>query len=252
MADTNTNTNTNTQTETDITLNSLYFVNDENVSLADRVKAVSTLRAETIYKMFNDYEIHFTRNEITLYMIIKMLQHPFYANSFLHSKYTMLHFDHSITWFSNIEYVNLLEFNIKRLILHLKRRQKESLRCLELILNKSKTFRLSLDLVQRVCDHYLECDSENISIMVDKLGHFISILRNLKLTHIEYYYYVNVWERMIEQPNQQGAIEAEEQKRIFLDSYVPLVKMFKKNNTPVVQINGDFSRLYLGWCQFHY
>lgn len=227
--------------------NCVKLINNDNISQQERIHMFSLLNEEIIFKMLQHPNIAFTKKKITLFMIIKLLQHPSFLNEYMLMILHSIHTCH-VKWFNNAKYLNLLQLNIKKFIFFLKKKQKSSIKYLQLVLSKSTSFSsLSTDIIQRIGENYLKCSNEDINKMVDKLGVLLVVLRKLQQTHIEYYYRVAGWKIMMDQPNQQGAIDAEEERYYFLQTYDP-VKKHWGNIFPDDNITSDFSYLYLQWC----
>ena len=234
------------------------FLNDVNINLKNKVQYISKLDIDIVLTLFKNGAVLYVDNIVALYIIIRSLQHKSAGISLLKERYCSTDIHNDIVVFSHIDQLSLLEKRIRWFMFYLKQKQRYSMRYLPMILHRSKWFGdLSMDVLKNIGEKYLGITSKSIDTMTNILGVSLGIIHNIKLCHIEYYYEVDIWDDLTEQPNQQGMIEAEELKEYFMQKYTPSTKLIKfygdgegdGGEDVSENVEGDFSSIFLSFVQ---
>lgn len=226
-------------------------LNDCDQSFEEKIKYISNLDTITVIELIDNYENIYIDNSVALFMVLRSLQHPILGLSTLEKRYGLKDIQNDIVLFSHIDQISIAKKKIRGFMLFMKRKQRYSLRYLPQILSKSSKFsNFSPELMAYIGEKYLGIPNKNIDIMANRLGVVLAVIDNIKRCHIEYYYKAEIWEEMADQPNQQGLIEAEEDREVFMRSYQPSINLVKWVITPnYYHIKGDFSNLFVQYMR---
>lgn len=226
------------------------FLYNHNVSFQSKIHYISKLSLIDVIDIFDSHEITYLDYSLVLFIIIRILQHKTLGIQSIENRYYSNKIDKDVLIFSHIDEIELCKKHFRSLMLFLKRKQKFAFHYVTKILRKTSEFgRLPYDVIQNINTIYLGIEYNSIDIMVNRLGITISILDNIKRSHIRYLYQVEIWENMSEYNNQQGLMDAEDDKYSFMIDYKPDTKLLKwKILQCYKQINGNFQNLFTQWC----
>lgn len=230
------------------------FLYDNQISLKSKINYISNLSTIDVIDIFDSHQITYLEYSIVLFIIIRILQHKTLGIQSLENRYYSNIIDTDVLIFSHIDEIELCKKHFRSFMLFLKRKQKFAFYYLPKILQKNKHFsNLPYDIIQNINKTYLGLEYKSIDIMVNRLGLCISILDNIKRTHIKYLFQVEIWENMTEDDNQQGLIDAEDDKYLFMKDYQPHTKLLKWRILQCYQqINGNFQNLFTQWSTLNY
>lgn len=224
----------------------LDFIDCNTIPVEDKLNYIQKLPIKTVIDLLNSYEIKYVETETIMYIIIRTLQHETLGIQSLENRYYSRNIDEDIILFSHIDEIDIYNRNIFDFIRFIKRKEKYVWKFIPRFLENTV---LTKDIKRIIGEKYLGLSFTDIFHMINKLSIVLRILDNIKKCHIEYYYMINIWEEMMNQSNQQGLIDAEEYKNIFVKSYHPNTNIKKIENTHNYPIHGDFLDMYKQWCR---
>jgi hypothetical protein len=224
----------------------LDFIDCNTIPINDKLNYINTLPIQTVIDLLNSYEIKYVETKTIMYIIIRTLQDETLGIQSLENRYYSRNIDEDIILFSHIDEIDTYSRNIVDFIKFLKRKEKYAWRLVPRFLENTC---LSKDIIRTIGEKYLGLSFKDIFYMINKLSIVLRILDNIKRCHIEYYYMINIWEEFINQSNQQGLIEAEEHKDLFMKNYYPNTNIKKIDSTHNYPIHGDFLDMYKQWSK---